>query len=165
MRRIHLAHLIIVSAAVSLVTFAQAEEQNTSKKPAQSIPTFHCLSLYWSPEGGELSKKVLVKFRESTETVGRLIRRVTNQPGHRVTRGVPILAGERALDDLSKDCKAGRLSLRMTAPSGRSKNHVLDHGLRIEGLHARSRSEMSGSFRLEKLIEDFRGSPRAEIPG
>lgn len=61
-------HLFIVSAALSWCAFVQAEDTNSaSKKTALCIPTFHCLSLYWSPEGGELGKKVLVKFRESTE--------------------------------------------------------------------------------------------------
>jgi hypothetical protein len=32
-------------------------------KPA-AVSTFHCLSLYWSPEGGAKEKKVLIKFRE-----------------------------------------------------------------------------------------------------
>ena len=36
----------------------------TSRVPAKSVSTFHCLSIYWSPENGEAGKKVLVKFRE-----------------------------------------------------------------------------------------------------
>ena len=40
----------------------------TSKVAATSVSTFHCLSLYWSPEGGEAGKKVLVKFRETGGT-------------------------------------------------------------------------------------------------
>jgi len=35
---------------------------------ASSVSTFHCLSLYWSPEGGEAGKKVLVKFKEPSES-------------------------------------------------------------------------------------------------
>src|SRR6185369_2541478 len=50
---------------------AEEEAGNTSKAPATSISTFHCLSLYWSPEGGELSKKVLVKFREASQKTWR----------------------------------------------------------------------------------------------
>src|SRR5438045_3938001 len=33
--------------------------------PAKSVSTFHCLSIYWSPEKGDAGKKVLVKFREA----------------------------------------------------------------------------------------------------
>ena len=40
---------------------------NTSRIPATSVPTFHCLSLYWSPENGQAGKQVLVKFREAEE--------------------------------------------------------------------------------------------------
>src|SRR5690349_19255726 len=69
MRQTRLDHASIVTALVVLSTFVKAQDEpaNTSKKPVLCVPTFHCLSLYWSPEGGELEKKVLVKFRESTE--------------------------------------------------------------------------------------------------
>ena len=39
----------------------------TSKVPAKSVSTFHCLSIYWSPENGEAGKKVLVKFRQAAQ--------------------------------------------------------------------------------------------------
>jgi hypothetical protein len=39
-------------------------EEAASKTQASCVPTFHCLSVYWSPENGEAGKKVLVKFRE-----------------------------------------------------------------------------------------------------
>lgn len=29
-----------------------------------AVPTFHCLGVYWSPEGGEAGKQVLLRFRE-----------------------------------------------------------------------------------------------------
>jgi hypothetical protein len=32
---------------------------------AKTVPTFHCLSVYWSPAGGATDKKVDVKFREA----------------------------------------------------------------------------------------------------
>jgi len=35
----------------------------TSKAPPTSVSTFHCLSVYWSPENGAADKQVLVKFR------------------------------------------------------------------------------------------------------
>ena len=37
---------------------------------AASVSTFHCLSNYWSPEGGAADRKVLVKFREAGSAVG-----------------------------------------------------------------------------------------------
>ncbi|MFB3892715.1 MAG: right-handed parallel beta-helix repeat-containing protein [Phycisphaerae bacterium] len=43
----------------------------TSKVPASSVSTFHCLSIYWSPEKGEGARKVLVKFREAAEKAWR----------------------------------------------------------------------------------------------
>jgi hypothetical protein len=39
----------------------------TSQAPATCVPTFHCLSLYWSPERGQAGKQVLVKFRQLAE--------------------------------------------------------------------------------------------------
>src|SRR5690242_21749375 len=42
---------------------ALAKEPVTSKAAATSVPTFHCLSLYWSPENGQAERKVSVKFR------------------------------------------------------------------------------------------------------
>jgi hypothetical protein len=39
-----------------------------SKREATCVSTFHCLSVYWSPEGGAPEKKVFLKFRESSET-------------------------------------------------------------------------------------------------
>src|SRR5438874_13712905 len=31
------------------------------------IPTFHCLGIYWSPEGGTAEKNVLVKYRANDQ--------------------------------------------------------------------------------------------------
>ncbi|MCW8129802.1 MAG: right-handed parallel beta-helix repeat-containing protein [Planctomycetota bacterium] len=50
---------------------AADEAATTSKVPASSVATFHCLSLYWSPEKGEAGKKVLVKFREAGQSAWR----------------------------------------------------------------------------------------------
>ncbi len=47
----------------SLVTTSQA-------KPL-AIPTFHCLSVYWSPEQGQAGKNVLVKFRQAGQQAWR----------------------------------------------------------------------------------------------
>jgi len=57
--------------AASVLLRAEDELAATSKAPASSISTFHCMSLYWSPEKGELAKKVLVKFREVGQSAWR----------------------------------------------------------------------------------------------
>src|SRR3954469_5664965 len=54
--------LVTLCALVLVVRVALAEE-----KGATSVPTFHCLSIYWSPEKGAAEKKVLVKFRDVAE--------------------------------------------------------------------------------------------------
>src|SRR3954468_10565126 len=41
----------------------------TSRNQPTCVPTFHCLSIYWSPETGHAGKKVLVKFRGVAEKV------------------------------------------------------------------------------------------------
>lgn len=43
----------------------------TSKVAAASVSTFHCLSIYWSPENGAAGKNVLVKFREAAQSTWR----------------------------------------------------------------------------------------------
>jgi hypothetical protein len=43
----------------------------TAKTTATSVSTFHCLSLYWSPENGEAGKKVFVKFRQAGQQAWR----------------------------------------------------------------------------------------------
>src|SRR2546423_5467656 len=63
----------ILSAAFLALAFVTAEQKagtdvapaTASKVLANSVSTFHCLSIYWSPENGEAQKKVLVKFREA----------------------------------------------------------------------------------------------------
>src|ERR1035437_7162581 len=54
-----------VSAADPVKTGADPAAAATSKVAATTVSTFHCLSLYWSPEGGDAKKQVLVKFREA----------------------------------------------------------------------------------------------------
>ena len=46
---------------------ADSPPATTSKTQASFVPTFHCLSIYWTPENGQAEKKVLVKFREVAE--------------------------------------------------------------------------------------------------
>lgn len=43
----------------------------TSKAKPLSIPTFHCLGIYWSPENGQAGKNVLVKFRQAGQQAWR----------------------------------------------------------------------------------------------
>jgi hypothetical protein len=50
---------------------ANAPSAVTAKAQATFVPTFHCLSIYWSPEKGEAGKKVLVKFRAAGEKTWR----------------------------------------------------------------------------------------------
>ncbi|HTL52419.1 MAG TPA: hypothetical protein VL860_07595, partial [Planctomycetota bacterium] len=57
----------LVSGEEPGATETDAAPAPTSQVAATSVSTFHCLSLYWSPEKGEAGKKVLVKFREDTE--------------------------------------------------------------------------------------------------
>jgi len=54
---------VLVGASAAEKTDADAAPATTSKVAATSIPTFHCLGLYWSPEQGAVGKSVLVKFR------------------------------------------------------------------------------------------------------
>src|SRR5262245_21950391 len=49
---------------LGLVLAASAADVAPNASPS-AIPTFHCLSIYWSPQGGEAGKKVLVKFRRA----------------------------------------------------------------------------------------------------
>ncbi|MCL2645968.1 MAG: right-handed parallel beta-helix repeat-containing protein [Phycisphaerales bacterium] len=61
------ASAIVAMAACSAPHAAVVEPEVTSKIPATTVSTFHCLSLYWSPESGATNKQVLVKFREAGE--------------------------------------------------------------------------------------------------
>src|SRR6201999_1491251 len=44
-----------------------APDATRNAKTPFSVPTFHCLSLYWSPDGGAATKQVLVKFKETSD--------------------------------------------------------------------------------------------------
>jgi len=54
--------ILAVVAAIALPAFA---EDTRGEKQARAIliPTFHCISVYWSPAGGGDKRKVLVKYR------------------------------------------------------------------------------------------------------
>jgi hypothetical protein len=58
-------YLIVISVIVAIVHSVHAENQtdNTKGEPFL-IPTFHCLSVYWSPSEGGTNHQVLVKYRE-----------------------------------------------------------------------------------------------------
>ncbi|NQV33666.1 MAG: right-handed parallel beta-helix repeat-containing protein [Phycisphaeraceae bacterium] len=51
--------------AMCAACHAQSVPLTTSKAKALSVPTFHCLSVYWSPEQGGAGKQVSMKFREA----------------------------------------------------------------------------------------------------
>jgi hypothetical protein len=53
-------------ASLALVAGALAET-----KPASTVSTFHCLSVYWSPEGGAADKQVTIRFREKGQAAWR----------------------------------------------------------------------------------------------
>ncbi len=60
--------LLIAATAMLLcgqgaaIDAARAADQSECKA-SLAIPTFHCLGLYWSPEGGAEDKEVLVRYR------------------------------------------------------------------------------------------------------
>ncbi|MFQ6048382.1 MAG: hypothetical protein ACE5K7_03350, partial [Phycisphaerae bacterium] len=60
--------LLIAAGALVLYTHgaridaAQPQAQDLTKT-ALAIPTFHCLGLYWSPEGGSAEREVVVRYR------------------------------------------------------------------------------------------------------
>ena len=61
--------LLIAAAAILLYSHgagANDAEVDADGRPevARAIPTFHCLGLYWSPEGGTADKEVEVRFRQ-----------------------------------------------------------------------------------------------------
>ncbi|MCL2639593.1 MAG: right-handed parallel beta-helix repeat-containing protein [Phycisphaerales bacterium] len=57
----------ILAAALfaSIVTVSPSFADAPPQAPVATASTFHCLSLYWTPEGGAKEKQVLVKFREA----------------------------------------------------------------------------------------------------
>src|ERR1035437_1722618 len=71
MKMLSAAFLVLAFVAAGQSVLAEApvkagaDSAATSKVAATSVSTFHCLSLYWSPENGEAKKQVLVKFREA----------------------------------------------------------------------------------------------------
>lgn len=56
---------LVVAVGTHVALAADAAPTVTSKAAATSVSTFHCLSIYWSPETGQAGKDVLVKFREA----------------------------------------------------------------------------------------------------
>ena len=60
----------ICLSAIWLVMFctvcpAESGAATTSKTEPMSVPTFHCLGIYWSPEQGCAEKTVFVQYRQS----------------------------------------------------------------------------------------------------
>ena len=59
---------VSVCVAGALLVGGQiASAAEPAKSPPSAIPTFHCLGIYWSPQGGQAEKKVLMKFRRAGE--------------------------------------------------------------------------------------------------
>ncbi|MBE0535235.1 MAG: right-handed parallel beta-helix repeat-containing protein [Phycisphaerae bacterium] len=55
----------IVIAVIGGVCAAESASTPTSKAEPLAVSTFHCLSVYWSPEQGGAGKQVSVKYRQS----------------------------------------------------------------------------------------------------
>lgn len=47
------------------VTFAQATNHDQIGSGVVLVPTFHCISIYWSPPQGEADRTVAIKFRKT----------------------------------------------------------------------------------------------------
>ncbi|HUT90027.1 MAG TPA: right-handed parallel beta-helix repeat-containing protein [Thermoguttaceae bacterium] len=62
--------LFLFFSGVPWSGFAQADRQGRCETPL-AIPTFHCLGLYWSPEGGAADKEVAVRYRPQGEAAWR----------------------------------------------------------------------------------------------
>lgn len=64
---------ITVIGVVALCAMCQAQSApfTTSKAEPMSVPTFHCLSVYWSPQQGDAEKQVSIKFREADHRAWR----------------------------------------------------------------------------------------------
>jgi hypothetical protein len=65
--RMHTFATWAMTASAALALAQEPARPTTSKMVATVVPTFHCLGVYWSPEGGQADRKVLVKFRETAE--------------------------------------------------------------------------------------------------
>jgi len=61
------AILFLLCNQAMQIDAAGADTQGGSVTPF-AIPTFHCLGLYWSPEGGAADKEVAVRYRRKGET-------------------------------------------------------------------------------------------------
>jgi len=59
-----LAAVILVGALSLAWTVSAEAAQDTETGEVSLVPTFHCMSIYWSPDGGRADRKVSVKFRE-----------------------------------------------------------------------------------------------------
>ncbi|MCH5372612.1 MAG: hypothetical protein JJ992_01445, partial [Planctomycetes bacterium] len=58
--------LLFLCGHVAHTDAVRAQSRDDSQA-ALAIPTFHCLGLYWSPEGGAADKDVLVRYRRQGE--------------------------------------------------------------------------------------------------
>ena len=60
------AILLLLSNQATQLEDARADSRGGSDTPL-AIPTFHCLGIYWSPEGGAADKEVAVRYRQQGE--------------------------------------------------------------------------------------------------
>ena len=74
MRLTHINNRLPISVILFLLCIwtaqsdtTRAEDQGKTEAPF-AIPTFHCLGIYWSPEGGTADKEVTVRYRRQGET-------------------------------------------------------------------------------------------------
>lgn len=65
--RSSIVYPMIFACAFSLVSMASAENTANGKDTSgvSLVPTFHCISIYWSPAQGDANRQVSVKFKEA----------------------------------------------------------------------------------------------------
>ena len=122
---------LVVAVGTHVALAADSAPAPASKAAATSVSTFHCLSIYWSPENGQAGKNVLVKFREAGRQDWRT--------------GLPM----RYNPVKTPECKADYRGSIVNLTSGRS----YDIALALEGTDIRT------SFKAATWSEGF-PSPR-----
>ena len=64
--------LIIVTFISTLLFISSTTAETKPNTDVTLVSTFHCISIYWSPLGGDSKRKVLVKYRPSGQKVWRI---------------------------------------------------------------------------------------------
>lgn len=65
--RLAIVAVVVVLCGQAARTNAVRADDHDRAKAAFAIPTFHCLGLYWSPDGGTAGKEVAVRYRRQGE--------------------------------------------------------------------------------------------------